>query len=279
MRNKLPVISRITIALPTIGPPEPLGIRDAEQPGVNRVQQNFLTATPPYAQPADITNGIRAVFFDCDGVIIQSQPVSVDRGSALFQSEAPRLLDRIRNRSGARLEADPDERTIYEPALDCRITLREMELLCDELSGLLDTAGREPNLIPGAREYLETHFGRHDFFLISTAEQDCLEAVCQQQRINHYFRHIAGGPRSKTKWLKQLLRHFKIDPRQSVLVGDTAADYQAAQKTGMRFVGVGSNLHPDRKSAAIPVISDLHGLDQALAELPAARKRKFGFWN
>jgi len=239
---------------------------------MNAVRQDFqMDAWAGLTRQSDFTHGIRAVFFDFEGVIRESRERAEDRCWSLLSREAPWLLDRLRDRAGApeagrRIGSSTDQTPRH-----FRITVEDMERLREELEGLTALTGEDPTLARGAREYLESHFGRHDFFLLADCEQSWLDSFCARHRLAHCFRHVAGGPRRKARWLKRLMRAFGLEPETAVYVGATAADYALARKAGLRFIGVGPGLNAGDCNG-VPLIDDLGDLDRAMARLGAERR-------
>ena len=55
--------------------------------------------------------------------------------------------------------------------------------------------------------------------------------------MTQYFKTIEGSPTCKNDLVKNILEKYKYDPKETILIGDSINDYEAANINGMKFYG------------------------------------------
>ena len=90
-------------------------------------------------------------------------------------------------------------------------------------------------LFPSALEVLKTakRMGIK-IYVFSTVRQSILLEICKSLRITSYFDTIAGGILDKEKLLKIFLKTHRINPKDTLFIGDTDHDITAARKNGLK---------------------------------------------
>lgn len=214
----------------------------------------------------------RAVFFDFDGVIADSVDVKTAAFAGLYVEHGPDIMAKVEAYHLAHLGmtrfqkiayfqrelvAGPtDERTIARLAARFGSDVKERVVSCAE--------------IPGARRTLEELNERLPLFVISATPDEELIEILTARGIEHFFTSAHGASRNKPDTLAHLIATHRFDPGSCVMVGDAMADFSAAAKNGVRFVGVVSPGRPSVFPAGTETIPDLVGFaDFCLAEWAA----------
>lgn len=89
--------------------------------------------------------------------------------------------------------------------------------------------------------------------LLSTVRWDLLLSLCQRLKLTKTFALIEGGAADKRHALKSHLKHLKTVPAQTLFVGDTLHEVEAANEAGLMSGCVLNGYQsPDRLIAAHP---------------------------
>jgi phosphoglycolate phosphatase-like HAD superfamily hydrolase len=212
---------------------------------------------------------IRAIVFDCDGVILESTDIKTEAFRALFEKGHPDRLAEIldyhvrhmgisRYVKFRRICTDilGEE---YSPAREARLAAEFSRLVFDRVL--------KCPVVPGTREFLREARGRYRCFVASGTPYEELELILRRRRLLGYFEGAWGSPAKKPDVIRRVLRDGPFRKGEVVFVGDAESDWRAAKETGVRFVRrLGSpaewRLPPCRWE-----IRDLHGLAPSLRAL------------
>jgi phosphoglycolate phosphatase-like HAD superfamily hydrolase len=200
------------------------------------------------------------VVLDMDGVVLDSESAKIAAFKNLFM-RFPDKIDEIdaynrRNRGIPRKQKfEFVIKEILRHSLeDCPIEPFNMQYSSEVM--------KEMKLVPliaGVENFLQTE--GTSFFLNSSAPQSEIVEILNMKGLTHFFDEIYGYPRAKAEVLESLKSEFGED--RITFFGDALADYEAATRAGVRFVGVGSNpvsLFGDD----VPIIENSDNLDHVL---------------
>lgn len=210
-----------------------------------------------------------AIFFDFDGVILDSVAIKTAAMRRLFDGEEPRAIDAIVElhlRHGGVSRFRKFE-MIYTDILRRPLNPQARAELGARFEALTYEALLACPEIPGARTVLERHFGRNPLFIVSGTPEVELKRIATVHEMARYFVSMHGSPRTKVEILADLLRLHAFDPRRCVCVGDSTTDSEAARTCRVPFIGV---VAPDLANPfghSVPTIPDLAMFDAALRRL------------
>ena len=81
---------------------------------------------------------------------------------------------------------------------------------------------------------------KKELFVVSASDQNELRKLLGIYGLTKCFKFIYGSPVSKTNNISNLLKKFKYDPNETVLIGDSINDYEAAIDNKISFLGFGN---------------------------------------
>jgi phosphoglycolate phosphatase-like HAD superfamily hydrolase len=197
---------------------------------------------------------IKAIAFDCDGVLLESVEVKTRAFRRLFAQELPARLEQItayhlQNGGVSRFEKF---RFIYRDILKRPLPEPEFESLCGRFAQLVVDEVVVSPWVPGAREFLEKNRGKYHFFVVSATPDTEIKEIVKRRGIQNHFSAVLGSPRKKAELLKELMERFAFAADQLVYVGDAINDWQAARQHGIPFIW-------RRASTAIPPLPRYNG--------------------
>lgn len=200
---------------------------------------------------------VRGVVLDFDGVLVDSEGIK----TGIFRDVFSRYPDHF------------DDMMAYHHAhiaLSREAKFRHLAARCgggeEVVRELLDTFSREAverialcAEVPGAGAFLEEFGHRVPLFLASvTPEPDLLEILGRRGWRRHFAQVFGDPPTAKADAVRIVLSRVDAEPSTLLFVGDTLADYQVAQETGVPFIARADGHWSG--PADVPVVPDMMAL-------------------
>ncbi len=204
-----------------------------------------------------------AVFFDFDGVIVESIAIKTEAFSTLYTPYGPDVLAaaiiyhkanegisrliKFRHCHKTLLGIDLDDAALNELARAYTAEVEERVIACDGVNG--------------AEEFLVRHHSHIPLFVVSGTPEDELRRIADRRDLSRYFTEVRGSPATKDALVTELLSRHKLHPADTLFVGDAMADYRAAMACGVPFIG---RVAPDRDNPFpnnTRIIADMTTLD------------------
>ncbi len=204
---------------------------------------------------ADLNGSLRAVIFDCDGVLFDSWRANVEYYNAVLAALGRPRLDA----AGERLAHALSTPQLFDMMFGADPALAEQAR----------TIARELDYGP-FYQWMQPASGLHDLLTALKPRYRLAMATNRGATVAGVVRHFALAPlleiavgiydvpRPKPfpDMIEKCVQHFGIAPRQAVYVGDSASDLEAAHAAGTHFIALG-----DLPGAAVHI--------DRLCELPA----------
>ena len=183
---------------------------------------------------------LQGLFFDFDGVLIDSTAVKIEGFRELFEhvsdSELANILEYHRMHGGiSRVEKI---KYAYREVLQQPLDTKDLQRLAQKYSDLVmeKVVGCSP--VNGALELLEQFYNRCEIFLISGTPEEELREIVSRRKMTKYFREILGSPVRKPIHVNELLAKYSLNPQGCVFIGDALTDFDAARQTRLNFIGI-----------------------------------------
>lgn len=199
---------------------------------------------------------IRALIFDFDGVILDSNALKTDAFRAIFarypDHAAAMMAYHEAHVSQSRYEKF---RHLVEHRLG-RVGDRALvNELADDFAALLRDGMDVCPWVPGARELLDEVSGRVPLYLASVTPEPELLRLLDVHRLRHYFRRVYGCPPwNKPEAVAAIVSELG-GPAGLALIGDSAGDQRAAAAHGVEFIPRDSGLSFDPPLEALRDLS------------------------
>jgi len=195
----------------------------------------------------------QAVFFDCDGVILDSVDVKTRAFAKMFSQfgsdvEAAVVKYHLENGGVSRYEKF---RYYYENLLHLPISEEQIQKLGKEFSSLVVNDVIASPFIKGALEMMEELREKTvPLYLVSgTPEAEMIE-ISERKGFSLYFDEIHGSPAKKWDIVADILLRKCHDPGKCIFLGDAMSDHEAAWRNGMHFIGIvpkgATSVFPDK---------------------------------
>ncbi|MCF3630116.1 HAD hydrolase-like protein [Thalassospiraceae bacterium LMO-SO8] len=231
-----------------------------------------MTAGTAAAADVDPRN-IDAVFFDFDGVLVESNEVKIDAFRRLYEPFGSDVVEKviaehIRHEGVSRVvKLERFHREFLGIALDDD----GLAELAQTYSNMVEDVVVACDAVPGAVEALDTWAGHCPLYVVSGTPQDELRRIAQRRGVEGYFQAVFGSPRVKPDIVGDELARIGVAADRVLFVGDSLTDYDCAVAVGTRFLGRVPAWRESRFPDGTEVAEDMWPL--ALAGGAAARPK------
>jgi len=181
---------------------------------------------------------IKAIFFDFDGVILESVNIKGNVFKKLFE-DYPEHLDEIMAyhlENGGVSRYDKFE-YYYKNLLKKPLSSEEKQILANRFSELVMTEILKCPFVPGAEEFIRTHYKSRDLYIISGTPDAEIKEIAKARHLEKYFKGIFGSPTSKTDISNNILAKNNYQKNEVMFIGDAMSDYNAARNAEIIYIG------------------------------------------
>lgn len=210
---------------------------------------------------------LQAIFFDFDGVILESVDIKTDAFRELFENYPEHLAAitklHVENGGMSRFEKF---RIIYRDMLGVALTSEDEDRLGNRFSEIVFRRILECPFVAGAREFLERWAGIIDLYVVSGTPIEEMRKIVGLRNLDFAFKGVFGSPEKKEFWTSKVIEEKGYAPERCCFVGDAGTDLRAARESRTRFVGrVAQGAYdPFAGEGDFPRLADMTGLASVL---------------
>ena len=180
------------------------------------------------------------LFFDFDGVILDSMPIRtqgfVDVLKSFDKKDVDQLIQYHEKNGGISRYAK--FQWFYKEVLNQDLSDQKLQELCTDFSEImLSKLTNKKYLIQETVDFIKKTFLSMPMHIVSGSDQDELRHICKELDISKYFNSIHGSPTEKSINIKDMLDQFEYDAEDTIMIGDSINDYDAAYKHNVYFCG------------------------------------------
>lgn len=179
-----------------------------------------------------------AVFFDFDGVLVDSVSIKLSAYRDIFEKYGKEVVEEITTYHLANGGVDRYRKILYV-LQKFSIPESNLENLASNFSQLvMDKVISAPSL-PGMIEWV--HFlnsSGKKIFIVSGTPQDELNTIVKKRGWESYFTEVRGSPLTKVEICRDILERYRLHNNRCIFVGDANTDFQTARECQIWFVGV-----------------------------------------
>lgn len=183
---------------------------------------------------------IKNILWDFDGVILDSMPIREYGFRKIFEKFSDDLVERLveyHNQNGG-LSRFHKIKFFFNTLLGQEISDRQIAEYADEFSLIMKNELTNPKyLIKETVEFIENNYRNYHFHIVSGSEHNELNYLCKTLGIDQYFISINGSPTHKNDLVADLLKKEKYLNEETIFIGDSINDYEAATLNGLEFYG------------------------------------------
>ena len=179
----------------------------------------------------------KTIFWDFDGVIKDSVSIKSDAFEELFLPFGSDVAKKIRmhhedNGGMSRYDKLP----IYLNLAGEKNSTDSISKYEKQFSKLVMNRVINSPWVEGVLEYIKTNYKAQKFFLITATPQKEIEEILKKLEISKYFKKVIGSPTNKKDAIKIILSNENINLDDSIMIGDSCSDYEAAKENNVFFV-------------------------------------------
>ena len=183
---------------------------------------------------------ITSIIWDFDGVIIDSMEIKERGFSKLFKGYADSHVNEIvkyhyKNGGKSRFEKI---KYFFNGILNEEISEDNIFNLANRFSKIIESEIYDQRyLITETVDFIKLNHKQYNFHVVSGTEHNELNKICKYFNLDMYFISIDGSPTKKTLLVKKLFDKYCYLKAETVLIGDSNTDYEAASNNNIRFFG------------------------------------------
>ena len=183
---------------------------------------------------------IKTILWDFDGVILDSMKIKGEGFLELFQEYDKNYLAKLEKYhydSGGVSRFDKI-RYFYKEVLQEEITEDEVLKLADKFAKIIKSKlYNKENLITETVDFIEQNYKKYNFHIVSGAEHQELNDLCDNFELTQYFNSIEGSPTKKDILVKNVIEKYKYKKVEIILIGDAMTDYNTSVNNSIEFYG------------------------------------------
>ncbi len=201
----------------------------------------------------------RAIIFDFDGVIVESEEIKTRAFVAMYRPYGTAVVDAVvaHHRANGGISRRKKIRWCHRTQLGIELDEAALADLSHRFSRMIEDEVVACDWVPGALDILAEHHGRRQMFVVSGTPHDELRRIFARRDLDRWFVEVWGSPPGKPEKVAEILRRHRLDPRAVLFVGDAMADLRAARAHGLRFVGRIADGNRSPFPPGTPAIRDL----------------------
>jgi phosphoglycolate phosphatase-like HAD superfamily hydrolase len=115
-------------------------------------------------------------------------------------------------------------------------TESEIENYAEKFSLLVKERVISSNWVDGVESFIKSKTNSQLFFILTATPQDEIEEILDKIKIRHLFDEVIGSPMKKIDAIKIILSSYYIAPSNSVMIGDSKVDFDAALYNSVPFI-------------------------------------------
>tara|TARA_X000000368_G_scaffold412479_1_gene398933 strand:- start:866 stop:1498 length:633 start_codon:yes stop_codon:yes gene_type:complete len=182
----------------------------------------------------------KTIFWDFDGVIINSDEVRTEGFRFIFSNFTPKQINNIveyhLNNGGLSRYDKIDY--FFDVILKTEVSLKYKEQFITKYSDFCFRRLCNKNLlISNSLKFILKNFNLFNFHIVSASDQVELKRIAKDLSIEKYFKTIVGSPTTKIKNIEKLISTYQYNKEECCLIGDSKNDKIAAENNRIDFYG------------------------------------------
>lgn len=208
------------------------------------------------------TDNLDAIFFDFDGVLADSLKIKGDAFLSLFndcnEQEKKAIEQHFYRYTGH--SRQEKLQYIYQNILLQALSSEKLEQLCKQFKERSLKAVIDSQEIGGTSALLNSLPDNMIYFVVSGTPEKELQQIVMARGIDKYFTQVKGTPTRKERNIAELLKHYQLDPKRCLMIGDGLVDKDAADYNQMPFIGVVETNKTSPFPAETQIFTDLNAI-------------------
>lgn len=181
--------------------------------------------------------GIKSIFFDFDGVILDSVDSKSAAFEGLYKKYGKEISSKVRefhikNGGISRFEKF---KYWHKEYLGIELDDKGINELANSFSVLVFNKVVNSSKIHGIDKFLEKNFGKYGYWLITGTPTNEIHRILKKINYLKFFKGIFGSPKSKFYWIEKLINENNLNRNEILFIGDSITDHKAASFSQIKF--------------------------------------------
>ncbi len=183
---------------------------------------------------------IKNILWDFDGVILDSMPIRDYGFRKIFEEFDKNSIEELikYHRLNGGLSRFHKIMYFYNTLLKKEISENKIQEYADKFTVIMkEQLANKKYLIQDSIDFIKSNHKNYNFHIVSGSEHHELNYLCQKLDLVDYFLSINGSPTPKKDLVKNLLEKEKYKKEETILIGDSVNDFDAANVNAIDFYG------------------------------------------
>jgi phosphoglycolate phosphatase-like HAD superfamily hydrolase len=184
--------------------------------------------------------GIKNILWDFDGVLLDSMDLRDYGFLKVLENYSVAQVDLLiqYHRKNGGLSRYHKFRYFFEHILNESVSDDQIQSLAKSFSDIMRSKLADPRrLIQDSISFVRSNYINYRMHIVSGSDQEELRYLCNKLDIKHYFHAIEGSPTPKNQLVYDLMTKFNYKENQTILIGDSQNDWEAAFSNQIAFFG------------------------------------------
>jgi beta-phosphoglucomutase-like phosphatase (HAD superfamily) len=207
--------------------------------------------------------GLDAIIFDFDGVLVESVSVKTQAFGALYEDHGAKVVAQVESYHLCHAGISRfDKFRYFQTEILDGPPLDDLEVadLAEKFSKLVVDKVVSAPMVRGARKFLDSYRGRLPMFVVSGTPTTELGDILERRNLHEYFTDFWGSPAGKQENIADLLQKHDLTASRCVMFGDGIADYEGAVSNSVNFLGRVAENHENLFSQDVTTFVDFSDL-------------------
>ena len=180
---------------------------------------------------------IKNIFFDFDGVIVESVNVKTEAFRELYNNYGIDIVNKVvkHHRANGGMSRYEKFKIYHNKYLKINIDDKGVKELSSKFSEIVLQGVIDAPEVAGSHDFLHEFKNSFNMFVITGTPTEESKKICKVRGINDCFKGIFGSPQKKDYWCNHIINTFNLKREETIFAGDAFADYSAATKTNIKF--------------------------------------------
>ena len=205
---------------------------------------------------------IKNIIFDYDGTIADSVNIKTEAFAELYRNYGKDIESKVveyhlNNGGVSRFDKF---KYYHKEFLNIDLDESKIQELAQKFSKLVIDKVLNAPYIPGAYEFISNNYKKYEMFISTATPTDEIKEILGRKNLTQYFKNIYGSPESKIDHVQQIITQNNYLRNETVFIGDSDFDKEAAENNGIYFIQVNSGEQIINKKYRVNDLIDLNKL-------------------
>jgi phosphoglycolate phosphatase-like HAD superfamily hydrolase len=181
---------------------------------------------------------ISTIFFDFDGVILDSVDVKTDAFMQLYSEFGVEVVSSVKkhhleNGGMSRFEKFS---FYHKNFLGIELSTKEIDILADKFSSMVVQKVINSDPIRGSLDFIEDFYTSYDMYIVSGTPQSEIRQIAGSLNLTRKMKGVFGSPEKKEIHVDEIIKKQNYRRSDCLFIGDARADHTAAVINEIKFM-------------------------------------------